>query len=186
MMTIMPLVVGLVKGDHQVMALLQSPLLMAASHDPLRIEVRRRRPWDRLLSQCRSLALDAQLADGESPDDDRLRMVRAELLTSPRGRAEIASRWETVLDRCVLPSEGGRLRIPLQYQQIRVAEPGIRRLLAALTSGQAVSAQGVAMASLLLTDGTGPLYNPARSEDLRACVSAAVDHLDPMLLLQDA
>jgi hypothetical protein len=165
---------------------MQSPLLMATSHEPLRITARRRRPWDRLLAQSRSLTLDAQLADGYAPDDDRLRLVRAEALTSLRGRAEIAKQWESVLERCARPSDAGRLRIPLQYQQIRAAESGISRLIGTLRSGLAINAQGAAMASLLLTDGTGPLYNPARSEDLRAWVGAAVDHLDPITLLQAA
>jgi hypothetical protein len=186
MMTIMPLLDREVKGHHLVMALLHSPLLMAESNDPLRITARRRRPWDRLLARSRSLTLDAQLADGDAPDEDRLRLVRAELLTSLRGRAELARQWEALLERCARDGNGGRLRIPLQYQRIRAAAPGIRRMIAALRSGLAVNAQGVAMASLLLTDGTGPLYNPASSENVGAFVNAAVDHLDPMTMLRAA
>jgi hypothetical protein len=186
MMTIMPLLDCEVKRHHARMALSQSPLLMATSSDPLRIATRRRRPWDRSLARSRSLTLDAQLAVGRAPDDDRLRMVRAELLTSLRGRTELARLWEMVLERCARDGDAGRRRIPLQYQQIRAAAPGIRRLIAALRSGLAVNAQGVAMASLLLTDGAGALYNPASSENLRAFVDAAVDHLDPMTLLQAA
>ena len=74
----------------------------------------------------------------------------------------------------------------MQYQQISAAQRGICRLIAALRSGSTLNVQGVAMASLLLTDGTGPLYNPARSADLRAYVSATVDHLDPATLLHAA
>ncbi|HEX4432495.1 MAG TPA: hypothetical protein VHZ96_24695 [Frankiaceae bacterium] len=168
------------------MARLHPPLLLAAAGDPLRIVTRRRRPWDRVLARSRSLTLDAQLADGHSPDDNWLRLVRAELLISRHGRVEIARHWETVLERCSRQGNEGRLRVPLQYQQIRAAEPGIRRLIAALRSRLAINVRGVAMASLLLTDGTGPLYNPARSADLRAFVSAAADHLDPMTLLETA
>jgi hypothetical protein len=168
------------------MALLRSPLVLAESTDPLRVSVRRRRPWDRLLAQSRALTLDAQLADGCAPDDHRLRMVRAELLTSPGGRRELARHWEGVLGRCAQQCNDRRLRVPLQYKQIRAAEAAIRRMITTLRSGLAVNVQGVAMASLLLTDGTGPLYNPARSADLRAFVNAAVDHLDPITLLRAA
>lgn len=177
-------------GMVLVMALLQapspSPLLIAASSDPLRITARRRRPWDRLVAKARSLTLDAELAGGCAPDTERRRLVRAEMLASRRTRVALADGWELVLARSVRPRRAGLARIPLQYQQVRAAEAAIRGLVWALRSGRAVNVQGVAMASLLLTDGTGPLYNPAPSEDLRADIKAALDHLDPMTLLRAA
>jgi hypothetical protein len=42
-----------------------------------------------------------------------------------------------------------------------------------------VAVRGVAIASLLLTDGTGPLYHPPSTVDLPAAVHAAVHHMDP-------
>ena len=138
------------------------------------------------MAKARSLTLDAELAEGHAPDTDRLRMVRAEVLTAPLVRLELAKAWGGVLARSTRPASVGPARIPLQYQQVRAAEAGIRRLATGLRSPGAVNVQGVAMASLLLTDGTGPLYNPARSADLRGEVEAAADHLDPMTLLQAA
>jgi len=161
-----------------------SPLLIAASGDPLRVTASRRRPWDRLVAKARSLTLDAEIAEGRTPDTERLRLVRAEMLTSAGTRLALAGEWELVLARSARPCNAGLARIPLQYRQVRAAAAGIHRLIAALSSGRAVNVQGIAMASLLLTDGTGPLYNPARSEDLRGGVSAALDHLDPMTLLR--
>jgi hypothetical protein len=38
----------------------------------------------------------------------------------------------------------------------------------------------VAIANLLLTDGTGPLYNPGSTSDLTAAVRDAIRYLDPM------
>ncbi|HEX4017812.1 MAG TPA: hypothetical protein VHX15_13850 [Frankiaceae bacterium] len=168
------------------MARLHQPLLLFASNDPLRVTTRRRHPWDRLVAKWRSLTLDSQLAEGFQADTDRLRLVRAEVLSLPRTRLELAREWEMVMDRSVRPHRGGRVRIPLQYRQIRLAETAIRRLVAGLRSGRAINVQGVAMASLLLTDGTGPLYNPARAGELRGFVNSAVDHLDPMTLLRSA
>ncbi len=161
-----------------------SPLLIAASSDPLRITARRRRPWDRLAARARSLTLDTELAEGRAPDTARLRLVRAEMLASPRARRALAGDWELVLARSARPRHGRPARIPLQSQQVRAAEAGIRRLVGALRAGGSVNVRGVAMANLLLTDGTGPLYNPARSADLRGDVSAALDHLDPLTLLR--
>lgn len=136
-----------------------------------------------MLAGWRSLTLDRELATGSSPDDARLRMVRAERLTSPRGRAELAARWDEVLVRSDLKRTGTPTRIPLQYQQIRAAQLEIRQMVEALRSPLPVPVRGVAMVSLLLIDGTGPLYNPASCEDLRAWIRAAVDHLDPAKLL---
>lgn len=42
-----------------------------------------------------------------------------------------------------------------------------------------VAAQGVAQAELLLTDGTGPLYNPRRRPGLRETAARAASRLRP-------
>jgi hypothetical protein len=48
-----------------------------------------------------------------------------------------------------------------------------------LLSPDPVSAQGVAQARLLLTDGTGPLYRRGAAEDLRDALTRALACLDP-------
>jgi hypothetical protein len=164
------------------MALLQSPLLIAESHDPLAVSTHRRRPWDRLLTRWRSLGLDRDLAAGAAPDDSRMLMIRAEQLISPGSRRELARRWDDVLERCARDRGDGRTRIPLQYRQIRAAESEIRRMARMLEGGLPVQVRAVAVASLLLTDGTGPLYNPAACEELPAWVRLAVETLDPATL----
>jgi hypothetical protein len=41
-----------------------------------------------------------------------------------------------------------------------------------------VSARGVAEVQVLLSDGSGPLYDPGAAEDLRAAVARALHDLD--------
>jgi hypothetical protein len=169
------------------MSYAQQPLLIAVSHDPLRVVTSRQRPWDGVLARWRSLTLDTQLAAGDAAEDQRLRLVRASQLTSPGSRDELAARWESLLARCLSPKprrlpQGAA--IPMQRRQIVAAQAEIRRLVRALRSGIAVQARGVAIASVLLTDGTGPLYNPAQAHMLKRSVLVAADHLDPETLLR--
>jgi len=169
------------------MALTHPPLLIAATNDPLRVATHRQRPWDRLAARSRSLTLDAQLAAGLAADDNRLRQVRARQLTSARCRAQLAAGWDGLLDRCCDPAvsqHGRRISVPVQVHQICAAAADIRRLAGALRTQRPVAVRGVAVASLLLTDGTGPVYNPAAAQRLQRLVRTAIDQLDPATLLQ--
>ncbi len=69
--------------------------------------------------------------------------------------------------------------MPLCRDRIASAEPAVHAMLAALVAPLPVSAQGVAMASLLLSDGAGPLYNRRSSVDLVAAVHDVTAGLDP-------
>jgi hypothetical protein len=170
-------------GNPRGMTRTQAPLLIATADDPLRFESRRRHLWDGLLAEARSLTLDEQLAAGVPADTHKLRQVRARQLTSRRGRRKLAARWEELLDR----STRGEARapraaaVPLQQRQIIAVAPQIRRLTAHLRARLPVSARGVAEASLLLTDGRGPVYNRARAPQLDRLLCDALDHLEPEL-----
>ena len=169
------------------MAFLHPPLLIAATNDPLRIVSHRQRPWDRLLARWRSLTLDRQLAAGADADDNRLRQVRARQLTSARWRAKLASGWDELLVRSRetgVNQLGRRVSVPVQHREISAAESDIRLLSRALRAELPVAVRGVAAASLLLTDGTGPVYNRAAAPRLRQLLRSAIDQLDTATLLQ--
>jgi hypothetical protein len=57
------------------------------------------------------------------------------------------------------------------------AEGDIRQLIAALRAAQPVSARGVAIAELLLTDGAGPLYLRSNEVGLAVGVRDALRYL---------
>ena len=74
--------------------------------------------------------------------------------------------------------------MPLCRDRIAAAEPGIRELIACLRAPLPVPAQGVAAASLLLTDATGPLYHrrsQAALDDLLGDAIAQLDRARPLL-----
>ena len=66
------------------------------------------------------------------------------------------------------------------------AEPEIRKLITALRATGPIPSRGVAIATNLLTDGRGPIYNPKAPDNLIATVALAVEHLDPALPLTQA
>lgn len=132
------------------------------------------RARDRAGAHLRSLTLDAELAAGEPVSTDRQRAVRAAMLVAPELRRQLANGWQDVL---LHPSRG---IIPVLRSEVRAARDEIQELAAALRSAGPVAPRGVAIANLLLTDGTGPLYTPREGQHLREQIRSAIHHLDPI------
>jgi hypothetical protein len=61
--------------------------------------------------------------------------------------------------------------------QVIAASDDLARLADALAIPGPVAARGVAQAWILLTDGTGPLYNPNSTASLRGRAATAADNL---------
>jgi hypothetical protein len=128
---------------------------------------------DRVRAHLRSLTLDAELAAGEPVSTDRLRAVRAAMLVAPALRRQLARGWLGLLP-------GRREIIPVLRSEVLAARDDIAELAAALRSPGPVGPRGVALANLLLTDGTGPLYVPREGVSLRDQVRIAIDRLQPI------
>jgi hypothetical protein len=67
----------------------------------------------------------------------------------------------------------------LQRNAVIAAAQDLHEMISVLTSGLPVDARGAAMASSLLRDGTGPLYNHRSIVDLGAVVRAATRQMNP-------
>jgi hypothetical protein len=139
-----------------------------------RFTFRRLRPWHRLLARCVAARLDRELADGASPETSALLAARAMQLTSMRFRRDLVASLHRILAAAGQPPAGmppraaavHRPRIPLCQARIsRLAGP-LAELAGDLAAPGPVPAQGVAMVSQLLADGTGPLYQQACGDDL--------------------
>jgi hypothetical protein len=139
----------------------------------------RPRLWDRLVVRWRTLTLDGQLAAGKPVEADRRRALRAALLVEPGTRDELADCWQNVLGRAGRVRTGTGVRMPLQRSRVLAADADIRRLIVALRASAPVPARGVAIARMLLNDGTGPLYNARSTLPLGAAVRDAIRHLNP-------
>jgi hypothetical protein len=134
---------------------------------------------DRLLARVRELDLDRALATGHPADHDRLRALRAATLVAPAARRRLAGNWERVLTNWQQPAGPWEGRVPLQRARVREAADPIRELVGTLRAAGPVPARGVALAHLLLTDATGPLYNGRSRVDLADAVREAIHFLDP-------
>jgi hypothetical protein len=73
-------------------------------------------------------------------------------------------------------------RVPLNRDLIIAWEREIQQMINALLAAVPIPARGVAMASSLLSDGTGPLFNRRRAADMGAALRAVIEHLDPSVL----
>jgi len=105
--------------------------------------------------------------------------MRANLLVEPATRAELAECWLRTLGRAAQARSVAGPRVPLQRSRVFAAHAEIRRMIVALRAQAPVPVRGVAIASVLLSDGTGPLYNARSGLDLRGAVRDAIRHLDP-------
>jgi hypothetical protein len=150
--------------------------------DPL--VLRPRRLADGLLARAFGGSLDRQLAAGCSPEAAPLLAARAQDIVSLPSRRALADNWEHLL-QVARRAPMSRTNF-VRAGQITVAEPAIRELVRRLSTALPVAAQGVAMASVLLTDADGPVYNRHSSVTLSAALEAATAQLDPALPLMPA
>jgi hypothetical protein len=146
-------------------------VLRSASHD--------NRPWDRLLARVRAPSLDRQLAAGCPPGSSRVLAIRAREIASPAARRELAQWWEYVLDQGRRPPVPRTPRAPLCRDRIAAAERDVREMLTVLAGPLPITARGAAMASSLLSDGTGPLHNRRSRPGLGAAVRQATRQMAP-------
>jgi hypothetical protein len=132
---------------------------------------------ERLSARVRSRRLDIALARGTPPETAAPLALRARRLAALSRRRAIAAGLRRVIrDTCrgVPPSQA---RISPRLSQVIAASDDLMRLADALDSPGPVAARGVAQAWILLTDGTGPLYNGNSTANLRARAASAADNL---------
>jgi hypothetical protein len=146
----------------------------------LRSAPHRDRPRDRFLARALAPSLDRELAAGCPPGFSRALAIRAQRIASPAGRRSLAKGWERVLDQASRPPAPRTPRGPLCRGRIAAAEGDVRELLAALTGALPIAARGAAMASVLLSDGTGPLHSYRSPLDLGAAVREATRQMNPL------
>ena len=127
--------------------------------------------------------LDAELAAGVPPETTPRHETRARQLVAPRRRQVLADGWEHLLATARGPTGGLSNRAPIRRERIRGAEPAIREMITALRGNGPIPARGIAIATKLLTDGCGPIYNDNARDDIKGTLALALAYLDPALPL---
>jgi hypothetical protein len=135
-----------------------------------------RRPFATLFAPV----LDGRLAAGVPPESGRLLAARAERLVTWRERRKLMREWEGVLERARTTPQARSPRAPLCRDRVIAAVGDACAMLSALASPLPVPARGVAMASRLLSDGTGPLYNRHGPVSLSLALRSVTAELDPV------
>lgn len=148
---------------------------------PLRVR-RDPRPSLAIRIQLRLLRnrIDKELVVGLDPNGSPLRRERARRLVGEDCRRQFAATLERLLDEADSSPRRLSSSVPVCRAAIRGSRRQIETIVARLSSPAYISARGVAMISILLTDGTGPLYgtDPANSQVLARALEATIDCLD--------
>ena len=161
-------------------ALVSPPrLLVTNSGDPTRLVLESNGYGLRFLTRLFAFSLDRRLASGEAPESGRLMASRASRLVSPPERAALAQNWDHLVRRARRPPAGRTSRAPLCWERIMRARDDIGVMVSSLSAPVPTSVRGVAMASCLLSDANGPLYNRHSDADLVALLRQATAELDP-------
>jgi hypothetical protein len=149
------------------------------------LAMRPSRPAGRLLARLLGASLDRQLAAGRAPESSPLLAARAQRIVALRQRQELARIWERLLRTARRGPGTYHPAAPVCGDRVIAAEPAVRALAAGLRAPLPVAARGVAMATVLLTDALGPVYNPRSEVTLDAALAAALAQLDPALPLMN-
>ncbi|HTC69133.1 MAG TPA: hypothetical protein VK662_06150 [Acidothermaceae bacterium] len=140
--------------------------------------VRRVRRSDRIAARLLAPSLDRQLAAGRAPESTQLLATRAAQLADLETRRQLARDFDHLLESAHRPGVARSPRAVALRGSITDVEPDLRDMLITMTALLPTSARGVAMARILLTDGTGPLFNPHCSTNLRDAIHDVTAQLD--------
>jgi hypothetical protein len=101
---------------------------------------------------------------------------------SPAGRspARAAARSLASAARGPQLPAARRSRVPICRDRVTESSEELEDLIRRLLADGPVAARGVALATILLSDGSGPLYHHANEDDVRARVREAVNALEPL------
>ena len=122
--------------------------------------------------------LDHQVADGFGPDPIEDRALRARQMTARRARRRLARS----LRARVKDAEGPAVArmsaaVPLSRRAVLPWRESLLGLAERLEGPDPLNPAGVARVLVLLTDGTGPLYNPAAADRMGDAVWWIADGL---------
>lgn len=122
--------------------------------------------WRRVEARLMSYRLDVRLAKGEAPEDGVLLAVHAERIVQPAACLKLAEAIRRVLDAADGSRVPSRHEAPVRVASVPAAADGLRRVMARVAGRGPVRARGVALLRLLLSDGTGPLFQSHSAEQL--------------------
>jgi hypothetical protein len=140
------------------------------------------RPWELVKAGLCAQHLDAELARGASPDATGPLALRAQTLARESFRRGLARSARHILAEAVRPAPTRPVfgpAVPVCRDRVRAAAAELAELIDRLQLPGPVPVRGVAQVSVLLGDGSGPLYHRGCPDDLRARLTEAAGALSP-------
>lgn len=156
-------------------------LLLAEREDTIFISACRLRVRDRLAARLMTWQLDGLLARGASPDSTPALSLRARRLIGRRERTALASSLRRVQREARRRHHPWDSAVPICGVQVQECDELFDELSERLSEPAPVHARGVALARLLISDGSSPLYRrdgAGLERALEAAISATVCELD--------
>lgn len=141
---------------------------------------RRPRIRDRVMARVRANQLDRKLAAGVPPESAPALALRAGQLVSPRTRRDLARSLEILVSAGQWP-RSPRPPVPIYRQRIVRAAADLDELACRLRWPLPLPARGIAQVSVLLSDGSGPLYLGGSADDLHLALVEAIYQLGPAI-----
>jgi hypothetical protein len=135
--------------------------------------------WLRWVTRRQARELDEQLAGGRDPFVSDELSLRAGQLASARSRGRLACVLRGAVELADAPFDPYRMGRPvIRRNQVKRNRALLLELADRLLAGGSLGVQGLAMTSLLVGDGVGPLYSKAARGSLAASVNHALLALD--------
>ena len=122
--------------------------------------------------------LDRRLAMGADPLESAALARRARALRGWRPRHAFADGIERVVHEAEHPDDRFTAAIPVAREEVLSARGDLLRVAEALRAEPPCDVRGIAEVSLLLTDGSGPLFTRRPAGTLREAALRAAFHLE--------
>lgn len=104
--------------------------------------------------------------------------LRARQLVSPGSRQQLAASLERLVEEAKRPVSPRAVAVALPRREILDVQTCLFSIAARLRDERPVYARGMALLSRLLSDGSGPAYDPHGGGSLRHAVGAIAAALD--------
>jgi hypothetical protein len=135
--------------------------------------------WVSIAARILAPSLDTKLALGADPVASEILSARAQHLASLSVRHSLAASYLDLVDAARAPLSPFSPVVPVVRRQVEESESLIRDIARALLS-PLPRVRGIAMAASLLSDGAGPIFNPASESGLSDALQDVLAQIDPL------
>jgi hypothetical protein len=135
--------------------------------------------WIRAAARILAPSLDTKLALGVDPVTSEILGARAQQLATLSMRRSLAVNYLDLIDAARTPVSPFSPVVPVVRRRVVANESLIGDIARALLD-PLPRVRGIAMAVSLLSDGAGPIFNPASDCDLSSALQEVLAQIDPL------